>query len=297
MIRPTPTSSSSGRLTGTVVAVTGGARGIGAATATALARDGARVALGDLDLDVAAATAERIGGDTLAVRLDVTDPKSFASFLDEVEERLGAVDVVVNNAGIMPLGTLLEEDDAVTARILDVNVLALITASREAARRMVARGSGQLVNVASTAGKAGVPGGATYCASKSAVLGFSEAIRQELAPHGVAVTVVLPGIVRTELAAGLADLPGFRSVTPETVGDAIAEAVASRRPEVYVPRSAKALLRSTDLLPHRARMWMARRMRVDSVFMDARRHPERTAYEARAVAPRQGESGAPGSVG
>src|SRR4051794_20565206 len=103
-------------LNGKVVAITGAARGIGAATATRLARDGAKVAIGDLDLDLAQATAERIGGATIAVRLDVTDAKSLASFLDETEEKLGPLDVVVNNAGIMPLATLLEEDDATTHR-------------------------------------------------------------------------------------------------------------------------------------------------------------------------------------
>ena len=79
---------------------------------------------------------------------------------------------------------------------------------------MVARGSDHLVSIASTAGKAGLVGGSTYCASKSAVIGFSEAIDQELAPHGVAVSIVMPGIVRTELASGIPDLPGLKAVTP-----------------------------------------------------------------------------------
>ena len=270
-------------LSGKVVAITGGGRGIGAATATALADAGARVAIGDLDLDVAEATAARIGRGTVAVRLDVTDPKSFASFLDEVEEKVGALDVLVNNAGVMPLASLLDEDDAVTSKILELNVRALITSTREAARRMVPRGSGHIVNIASTAGKAGIPGGSTYCASKAAVIAFSEAIEQELAPHGINVSIVMPGIVQTELSTGIPDLPGFKSVTPKSVADAIVEAVGKPRLEVFVPRSAGPLLKYTRLAPRGASLWLARKMGVDHVFLDANDDPARAAYEARAT--------------
>lgn len=280
-------------LNGKVVAITGAARGIGAATATRLTADGARVAIGDLDLDVAEATAARIGGDTIAVRLDVTDPKSFASFLDETEQRLGPVDVVVNNAGIMPLAALLDEDDTTTARMIDLNVRALIVASREAARRMVPRGSGHIVNVASTAGKAGIPGGSTYCATKSAVIGFSEAIEQELAEHGVHVSIVMPGIVQTELSSGIPDLPGFKSVTPEAVADGIAEALVKPRLEVFVPRSAGPLLTYTRLMPRRTSLWLAKRMGVDKVFLDAHRDPARAAYESRAARTDTAAEGSP----
>ena len=270
-------------LTGKVVAITGGARGIGAATAEVLVRGGAKVAIGDLDADVAQATADRIGGGTLAVRLDVTDPKSFSSFLDETEDRLGPLDVLVNNAGIMPLASLLEEDDAMTARMLDLNVRSVISGSREAARRMVPRRSGHIVNIASTAGKLGLPGGATYCASKSAVIGFSEGIEQELAEHGVHVSIVMPGIVRTELATGIPELPGFKSLTPQAVAEGIAEAIAKPRLEVFVPRSAGPMLKYTRLMPRRSSMWLSRKMGVDKVFVSAHADPGRKAYEDRAA--------------
>jgi len=103
-------------LYGTVVAITGGARGIGRATANALAREGAKVAIGDLDADLAAKEAAAIGGDAVGLGLDVTDRDSFEAFLDAVEEKLGPLDVLVNNAGIMPLGRFIEEDDASTIR-------------------------------------------------------------------------------------------------------------------------------------------------------------------------------------
>lgn len=283
--------TSTPELTGKVVAITGGARGIGAATAATLVRHGAKVAIGDLDVDVAQATAERIGAGTLAVRLDVTDPKSFSAFLDETEAKLGQLDVVINNAGIMPLGTLLEEDDAMTARMLDLNVRSLISGSREAARRMVPRRSGHIINIASTAGKLGLPGGATYCATKSAVIGFSEGIEQELAEHGVHVSIVMPGIVQTELAVGVPDLPGFKSVTPEEVAEGIAEAIAEPRLEVFVPKAAGPMLKYTRLMPRRSALWLSRKMGADKVFLAAHADPSRTAYEKRAA----GQADAPGS--
>jgi NAD(P)-dependent dehydrogenase (short-subunit alcohol dehydrogenase family) len=278
-------------LTGTVIAITGGARGIGAATAAALVRRGAKVSIGDLDTEVAEATAREIGGGTLAIGLDVTDPKSFASFLDETEAQLGPLDVLVNNAGIMPLASLLDEDDSMTARMLDLNVRSVISGSREAARRMVPRRRGHIVNIASTAGKMGLAGGGTYCASKAAVIAFSEAIDQELAEHGVHVSVVMPGIVRTELATGIPDLPGFKAVTPEAVAEGIAEAVAEPRLEVFVPRSAGPLLKYTRLAPRRASMWLSRKMGVDKVFVNAHSDPGRKAYEERAA----GRSTTPGN--
>jgi NAD(P)-dependent dehydrogenase (short-subunit alcohol dehydrogenase family) len=271
-------------LAGKVVAVTGGARGIGAATAARLVRDGARVAIGDLDVDVARATADRIGGATVATRLDVTDKASVLAFLDRAETELGPVDVFVNNAGIMPLGAMLDEDDATTARMIDLNLRAVIVAAREAARRMVERGrGGHIVNVASTAGKAGLVGGSTYCATKAGVIAFSEAIEQELAAHGIHVSTVMPGIVQTELATGVADIPGLKAIAPEQVADGIAEALAKPRLEVFVPRSAGPLLLMPRLLPRRAALWLGRRLGADQVLIGALDDPQRKVYEDRAA--------------
>jgi NAD(P)-dependent dehydrogenase (short-subunit alcohol dehydrogenase family) len=271
-------------LAGKVVAITGGARGIGAATATRLVRDGAKVAIGDLDADVAQATAERIGSGTLAARLDVTDKASVVEFLDRVEAELGSVDVFVNNAGIMPLGAMLDEDDATTARMIDLNLRAVIVAAREAARRMVERGrGGHIVNVASTAGKAGLVGGSTYCATKAGVIAFSEAIEQELADHGIHVSTVMPGIVQTELATGVPDIPGLKAVAPEQVADGIAEALAKPRLEVYVPRSAAPLLLLPRLMPRRGALWLGRRLGADRVLIGALDDPQRKTYEDRAA--------------
>lgn len=272
----------SNRLAGRVIAITGAGRGIGAATATALATEGARVAIGDIDLDIAKATAERIGGDTIALPLDVTSTESVRDFMDTVESTLGPIDVYINNAGVMPLSPLLDEDDAVIDRIFAINTRAMIHGTREAARRMLPRGHGHVVNVASTAGKAGIAGSATYSASKAAVIQYTEGAYAELHDSGLDFTVVMPGITRTELTDGVEDMPAFRAITPEAVADAITAAVIKPRFEVYVPASARPLMNVTRLLPFRAGQWIGKRMGADHVFMDALERPERSSYEARA---------------
>jgi NAD(P)-dependent dehydrogenase (short-subunit alcohol dehydrogenase family) len=273
----------SNRLTGKVVAITGAGRGIGAATAEALTREGARVAIGDVDLDIAKATAERIGGDTVALPLDVTSAESVTAFMDSVESTLGPIDVYINNAGVMPLSPVLDEDDATIDRIFAINTRAMIHGTREAARRMLPHGRGHIVNVASTAGKAGIAGSATYCASKAAVVQYTEGAYAELHPHGLEFSIVMPGITRTELTAGVEDMPGFRAITPESVADAIVAAIVKPRLEVYVPRSAGTVINVTRLLPFRLGQALGKRMGVDHVFMDAIERPERSAYESRAT--------------
>ena len=167
-------------LVGKVVAITGGARGIGRATAAALIAQGARLAIGDIEAALAEQTAQELGSGTIGLPLDVTDRASFERFLNEVEERLGPLDVLVNNAGIMPVGPFLEETDAMAERIIDINLHGVIFGSKLALARFVERGrGGHLVNIASSAGKTGIPGGATYSATKHAVVGLSEAIRGE----------------------------------------------------------------------------------------------------------------------
>src|SRR5437588_2525474 len=109
-------------LAGQVVAITGGARGIGRATAAALIAQGARVAIGDIDGPLAEQTAEELGSGTVGLPLDVTDRDSFTAFLDEVESRLGPLGVVINNAGIMPIGPFLQEADATAKRLVDINL-------------------------------------------------------------------------------------------------------------------------------------------------------------------------------
>ncbi|HVK28675.1 MAG TPA: SDR family oxidoreductase [Nocardioides sp.] len=262
------------------VIVTGGARGIGRATVERFARQGARVAVGDLDAGLAAQVATGYDDRVVAARLDVTDPESWTAFLAEVAH-LGPFDVLVNNAGIMPLGPVLKEPAGVARTILDVNVHGVINGVKAVAPGMVDRGRGHIVNVASAVGRVAVPHGATYSASKFAVVGFSEAIRQELAPDGIDVTVVLPTVVQTELAAGVPAARGIKPVTAEDVAEVIEAAVRRPKPELWVPRWTQALSKSSLALPRFVQDAMTRATRAGEV-LSAADPAARAAYEERA---------------
>jgi NADP-dependent 3-hydroxy acid dehydrogenase YdfG len=279
-------------LVGTVVAITGGARGIGRATAAALIAQGAKVAIGDLDAALARRTAQEIGHGTLGLPLDVTNPSSFETFLERVESELGPLDVLVNNAGIMPLGPLAQESEETARALVDINVHGVITGSKLALRRFYPRGRGHLVNIASAAGKAGFPGGATYCATKHAVVGLSEAIRAEVRDTEIGVSVVMPTVVRTELGSGLSETRGFKAVEPEDVAAAIVDAVQRNRYEVFVPKSMASVLRPKGMLPIRALDAIGRLLKSHEVLIQPDRQ-RRAAYEARVAADVQRVPSAP----
>jgi NADP-dependent 3-hydroxy acid dehydrogenase YdfG len=269
-------------LRGKVVAITGGARGIGKATAKALAREGAVIAIGDLDAELARATASELGEGSLGLELDVTRRDSFENFLDQVSERLGPLDVIINNAGIMPIGPFAEEDDATAKRMIDINLHGVIYGTKLAIPPMVQRGTGHIVNIASQAGKAGVPGGATYCATKHAVVGLSEAVRAELRGTGVEVSVVMPAVVNTELGSGLPDTPGVKKLEPEDVATEIVRALQFPKFDVWVPRSSAAISTVMQLLPRRGREAVGRMLNVDKVLAEPDK-AARASYEERAA--------------
>src|ERR1017187_345388 len=147
-------------LAGETAAITGAARGIGRATAEALLRQGMKVAIGDVDIETARKTASELGPSAVALPLDVTDRESFAAFLDEAEQQLGPIDVLIKNAGIMQIGRFIDEDDLTAQRMIDINLHGVILGTKLALARMIPRDRGQIVNVASHAGKFGAPGGA-----------------------------------------------------------------------------------------------------------------------------------------
>ena len=270
-------------ISGLTVVITGAARGIGEATAELLASQGATVALGDLDTALVQRVAERIGRGAVGAHLDVTKAESWQSFLAEVGE-IGPIDVLVNNAGIMPLGSVLKEPDAVTRAIIDVNVHGLINGTKAVAPGMVERGRGHIVNVASAVGRIAVADGATYSASKFAAVGFSEATRAELKPNGIDVTVVLPTIVQTELSAGVPSAKGVKSVSAQDVAEVIATAIRTGRPELWVPRWVQGMTKTTGVLPRWLQERIAGAFGADRVLAD-RDETQRTAYEARVRPP------------
>jgi NADP-dependent 3-hydroxy acid dehydrogenase YdfG len=269
-------------LTGTVIAITGGARGIGKATAAALVRKGARVAIGDLDRELAEQTAAELGGETLALELDVTRRESFEGFLDQVEERLGSLDVLINNAGIMPLGRFVDEDDLTAQRMVDINVHGVMFGMKLAIPRMQRRGSGHIVNIASQAGKGGVPGGATYSGTKHFVVGVSEAVRAELRDTSIEISCVMPAVVNTELGSGLVETRAIKKLEPEEVAEAIVAALERPKFDVWVPRESVGIYKVMQLLPRSGREAIARLLRADKVLAEA--DPVvRAAYEERAA--------------
>ena len=263
-----------------VVAITGGARGIGLATAAELRRRGARVAIGDIDDEEAAHAAAGLGDDVLPAALDVADPASFKAFIELVERELGPVDVLVNNAGIMPIGPLLDEPHELARRVFEINVLGVMTGMKLALEQMVGRGSGQIVNVASIAGKSPVPGGESYAASKAAVISLTESARVEFAGRGIDFTCVMPSFTATDLIAGTKGTKLIANVEAGQVATAIVRAIEKRKPDVYVPTAVGVIARTQPLIGRRVRDAINHAIGADRTFLDVDR-AARATYDAR----------------
>ncbi|MFD4293214.1 SDR family oxidoreductase [Rhodococcus sp. NPDC058505] len=268
-------------LAGRIVAVTGGAQGIGREIARRLAADGARVAIGDRDLTAARETAAALQGQVRAFALDVTDTESFQGFLAEVTEAWGPLDVLVNNAGVMWVGAFDTEPEAATDRMLAVNLHGVIRGVRLVAPGMRARGSGHIVTVASAASRLAPPGESTYAATKHGVLGYLTGVREELRGSGVQVSVIMPGVVDTELAVGT-DSGATARLHPGDVAAAVARVLRRPRFEVTLPATIGLLVRVTGLLPQALRDRVLRRT-VPNQLRAARRPGIRESYERRAL--------------
>jgi NADP-dependent 3-hydroxy acid dehydrogenase YdfG len=219
-------------LTGRVAVVTGASSGIGAATARLLAGRGARVALLARRTDRLSALADELGApdDVLALPADVTDPEALAAAAREVAARLGRVDLVVANAGLMLAGPWREGRSADAAAMLAVNVEG-VWATAEAFRTALLDGGGDLVVVSSIGAHVPFPGYAAYCATKAAVTTWARIVRAELAGSGVRVTVVEPGFTESELGRHLegeqaAQLAAMRDAVGAMSADDVARAIA-----------------------------------------------------------------------
>ncbi len=270
---------------GRVVAVTGGARGIGREVATQLAAAGARVAIGDRDLDAAVETAGELSderrGEVAAFELDVTDTASFSAFLGAVEDRFGPIDVLVNNAGVMRVGPFDTETDAAAQRQVDVNLHGVLRGVKLVAPAMRERGRGQIVTIASGASKLAPAGEATYAATKHAVYGYLNAVRIELHRSGVDLSVIMPGVVETELAVGTATGP-VRRLVPADVATAVLGVVRRPRFEVAVPGRLGFAARLAAVLPDAARFRLLRAL-VPNQITDAADRSVRATYENRSL--------------
>ncbi|GAB20705.1 putative oxidoreductase [Gordonia effusa NBRC 100432] len=240
-----------------MVAVTGGARGIGQAIATELADRGARVAIGDVGVEASTSPLAAVD----AVRqypLDVTDEQSFEAFLASVTADLGPIDILINNAGVMWVGPFDAEPAKAAEKVIAVNLLGVIRGVRLAAPAMRARGRGQIITIASAASRLAPPGESTYAASKHGVLGYLTGVREELRGSGVTLSVVMPTVVETELAVGTS-AGSVRRLAPSDIADAVIDTIGRRRFQVWVPSSVGPLVAVTGILPQRLRDEVLRR--------------------------------------
>ncbi len=270
------------------VAITGGARGIGRATADACLRAGMSVVIGDLDGNASAAVAAELGDRAIGLAVDVCDADGFKAFLAGAEQQVGPLDVLVNNAGIGPIGLYADEDPDITHRTLDINIGGVLTGTRLALRRFVPRGHGHIVNLASSAGQIAPAGGATYAATKHAVVGFTRALRAELRGTGVRTTIVMPGLIRTDMIRGFVKPRGTRIVGPEAVAAAIVDALHTGREEVFVPRELEPIARLIAGTPPGIADRVKRALNIDAVMMKAdmdarRKYAERIDHAGREV--------------
>jgi NADP-dependent 3-hydroxy acid dehydrogenase YdfG len=242
-------------LDGKVAVVTGASSGIGEATALALAEAGAAVAIGARRRDRLDALAAKLRGDgarVLQLDLDVTDEQACRDAVARTRRELGGLDVLVNNAGLMLLGTIVGADTEDWRRMINTNVLGLMYMTHAAIDGLVEQGSGDIVNISSVAGRQARRGAGAYNASKWAVNAFSESLRQEVTGRGVRVSLVEPGAVATELTdhitqpeakAGAVQMyTGMRALRSEDISRAILY-VVTQPPHVAIN---EVLVRPTD---------------------------------------------------
>jgi NADP-dependent 3-hydroxy acid dehydrogenase YdfG len=220
---------------GKVVVITGASSGIGEATARLLAERGARIVMGARRTEKLESIAEAItreGGQARFRTLDVTKREDMDSFVEFAAREFGRVDVIVNNAGVMPLSPLEETKVSEWDRMIDVNIRGVLHGIAAGLPRMRAQGSGQFINMASIGAHTVSPTAAVYCATKFAVRAISEGLRQEVGGD-IRVTVVSPGVTKSELAESISDasarevMRGYRqiSISPYAIARAVAFAI------------------------------------------------------------------------
>jgi 2-hydroxycyclohexanecarboxyl-CoA dehydrogenase len=221
-------------LEGKVALVTGAGRGIGKAIAARLTAEGARVAVADVDRDTAAATAAEIGNGAIAVRMDVTDSASVRSAVAEATQRLGPIDVLVNNAGWDKVEPFVKSQEETWDRVVAINLKGPIRCARAVLDSMIERRSGKIVSIGSDAGRVGSSGEAVYSGAKAGVIGFSKTLAREVARYGINVNVVCPGPTNTPLLQEIAGgneklmaslrqaIPMGRTGEPEDIAGAVA---------------------------------------------------------------------------
>ncbi|ULE34301.1 SDR family oxidoreductase [Mycobacterium sp. IDR2000157661] len=256
---------------GKTIAITGAARGIGYATAKALLARGARVVIGDRDVALQESAVAQLTklGPVSGYPLDVTDRESFATFLDKARvDGGGRIDVLINNAGVMPIGPFVEESEQAIRSSLEVNLYGVITGCQLVLPDMIARRSGHIINIASLSGLIPVPGQVVYVGAKFGVVGLTAALADEVARHNVDVSVVMPPFTRTELISGTKETVGTKPVEPEEIAAAIVKTLDKPKTHVAVPPFLRFTAQAAQMLGPRGRRWMNRKLGLDHVFLE-----------------------------
>lgn len=271
---------------GKTIAITGAARGIGYATAKALLAKGARVVIGDRDVALQESAVVELSklGQVSGYPLDVTDRESFATFLDKARtDGGGHIDVLINNAGVMPVGPFLEQSEQSIRSNIEVNVYGVLTGCQLALPDMVKRRRGHVINIASLSGLIPLPGQVVYVGAKYAVVGLSTALADEMAPHGVDVSVIMPPFTNTDLIAGTKSGGAIKPVEPEDIAAAIIKTLNKPKTHVSVPPPLRFTAQAAQMLPPKGRRWMNKQLGLDDVFLEFDT-AKRKAYEERAQA-------------
>ena len=213
-----------------IVMVTGGAAGIGRVTAEAFAREGAKLAICDVNPETGEAAATSLGAEASFEKVDVANETAVSEWTDQVVKRYGRIDVLVNNAGITRDALLLRMKAADWDLVMNVNLKGAFLCSRAVVRYMAQQRSGRIVNVASVVGVVGNAGQANYVASKAGLIGLTKTVAREFAARGITVNAVAPGFIETQMTAVLSEkvkggflsqIPLGRAGTPEEVADAV----------------------------------------------------------------------------
>ncbi|KMO76264.1 SDR family oxidoreductase [Mycolicibacterium obuense] len=270
---------------GKTIAITGAARGIGYATAEALLKRGARVVIGDRDVALQESSVAKLSnlGPASGYPLDVTDRESFATFLDKARtDGGGHIDVLINNAGVMPIGPFLEQSEQSIRSSIEVNLYGVIAGCQLALPDMIARRRGHIINIASLSGLIPVPGQVVYVGAKFGVVGLSAALADEVAPHGVHVSVVMPPFTNTELISGTKEM-SIKPAEPEDIAAAIVKTLNKPKTHVSVPPALRFTAQAAQMLGPRGRRWLNGKLGLDNVFLEFDQ-TKRAGYEQRAQA-------------
>lgn len=261
------------KLAGRKVLLTGAARGIGQVTALELATHGCDIIGIDLKVDdmiETAAAIKHMGRKFCSLECDISRLALAREIVTEAERLSGGIDILINNAGVLPSGPFIERDFSVWQRTIDINLIAMMNLTHAILPAFIERRSGHIVNIASIAGKFGSEGVVAYAASKHGVVGFSSGLRAELEGANIGVSWICPSPARTRMAKNVSHTFLTPLIEPEDVARAVRRAIERNAIEVFVPGSIRFTSSVLPSLAPRFSRWLARVMKASQGWTLAR---------------------------